>query len=578
MRMTEQIDLLTEARAVLKQHWGYDDFRPAQKEILPDILEGKDVLVVMPTGGGKSVLFQVPALIERGCTIVVSPLIALMKDQVDDCTRRGISASYVNSHVEPEEVERRFAAWAEGAYQLFYIAPERLRVPSFHRYLPRVNVSRIAVDEAHCAAQWGHDFRPMYSRIHDLVRRVTQYNERRPSVLAVTATATWDIEGQIAAALGMRDGYTRYVADPIRPNLSYDVFARVNPWNAFDKLVAALDLNAGRHLVYCGTQKGAETLARTASNVLRKPVQAYHAGMRPEARKEVQEDFKAGRLRLVVATTAFGMGIDVPDIRTVIHFGIPDSLESYTQQAGRAGRDGAPARCILLGDDYAVDLQRFFVDAQNPPYSAYAEVWDWLHTQLKDTVEILHMSASSICDALGLDSTAKNMPEQQVSTVLNTMESHGLVERHYAAEGTPVTVRVTPLREWAAKAKRETTKRVIEHLLAVMGVGTATDAETVSRFVDKKKMAAHLRLSGTIVQSVLKQADEAGVVDLGDTYVGKTTRIVKYGAKIADFLPLDEIEKKRERALVRLGHMVDYTRHTTEAQRKEHIRSYFLGE
>lgn len=570
-------DRMDEARAVLKKHWGYDDFRPAQQEILPEILAGEDVLAIMPTGGGKSALFQVPALLDRGSTIVISPLIALMKDQVDDCIRRGISASYVNSSIDADEAERRFEEWVEGQYRLFYIAPERISVKSFQRALQRADVARIAVDEAHCAAQWGHDFRPAYARIHEIVASIERYTERRPTILAVTATATWEIEEQMAQAIGLRDGYTRYVADPLRPNLSYEVIDTSSSWQAFRRCIGDIKHASGRHIVYAGTRKGAQTLSETVESEIGWKVGVYHAGIDQDPRKDVQEQFKDGRLPLVVATSAFGMGIDVPDIRTVIHFGIPDSLESYTQQAGRAGRDGKPSRCILIVDEKALELQQFFLDNQNPPYKSFELVWNWLHTQLHDELATIRLSAREIAEQIER-TTRERISDSQVSTVLNGLEAHALVERQYAAEATPVTVTVARLRERLRDAKRESTKMVIEELARTLQLQPSESRTTVAGFVNKQAIATRVKLSTTVIQSVLKQLHEARAIDLGETFVGKTTRLKKYRAKLGEHLPGDQIQHKRDRALTRLRAMIDYSCTRSAKDRHELVRNYFLGD
>lgn len=575
--MTNEVDALVEARQVLKKHWGYDDFRPAQIEILPDILAEKDVLCIMPTGGGKSVLFQVPALLDRGSTLVISPLIALMKDQVDDCLRRGISASYVNSHVDPDEAEQRFDEWIRGAYKLFYIAPERIRVQSFKKALQRANVARLAVDEAHCAAQWGHDFRPAYARIHEVVDAVEKANGKHLPILAVTATATWEIEGQIASAIGLRDGYTRYVADPLRPNLSYEVLDRGSAWTSFRQTMTELAGVEGRHVVYAGTRNGANELAEIAKDAVGQDVGVYHAGVDQGPRKEIQDQFKDGRLRFVVATSAFGMGIDVPDIRTVVHFGIPDSLESYTQQAGRAGRDNKPARCLLLYDEKAVDLQQFFLDGLNPPYAAFEALWRWLGSELSDDVDVMRLSGKSMAEELQRVSGRREFPENQITTVLNTMEAHGLIERNYAAEATPIDVYVAELRTSHKQAKHESAKAVIAALGRKLDLKPGDPRTLVSGFIDKKELATSAHVSVTVVNTILKRLHESGSVVLGETFVGKTTRIKLYGEKLEAHLPREGVEYKRTRARARLDQMVAYSKTRSVKQRHDLVRAYFLG-
>ncbi len=326
-------------RAALKHHFGFDGFRPMQAEIVADVLAGRDVFALLPTGGGKSLCYQLPAVMNRGLTVVVSPLIALMKDQVDALATAGVSATYLNSSLPYDESRRRLANLAKRRYALLYVAPERLFAPGFLHDLEQWNVERIAVDEAHCISEWGHDFRPEY-------RRIAELRARFPNVpfVALTATATSRVRDDIIGGLGLREPRV-HVGSFDRPNLVYRVLPKDR---AFDSLLAWLTArpdDAG--IVYCQTRSGTERLAErlAASGVDALP---YHAGLDAAVRARHQERFIRDETRVICATVAFGMGIDKSNVRFVVHYDVPKSIEGYYQETGRAGRDGLPAECLLF--------------------------------------------------------------------------------------------------------------------------------------------------------------------------------------------------------------------------------------
>ena len=324
---------------LLKTRFGYDEFRPLQAEIIQTVLAGRDALVLMPTGGGKSLCYQLPALCLDGLTLVVSPLIALMKDQVDALRANGVAAAYVNSMVPPREARRIYMAARAGHLRILYIAPERLPVPSFNEFLGSVRVSQIAIDEAHCISEWGHDFRPDYRNLHVL-------RERFPDtpVMALTATATAQVRDDIVEQLAIPNA-RRFVASFDRQNLTYIVRPKRG---AFEALLALLRQHAhGSAIVYCLSRQDTEDLATDLTD---EGIQAlpYHAGLDPAVRRTTQDRFIRDDVSVVTATIAFGMGIDKPDIRLVVHYRMPKTLEGYYQETGRAGRDGLPSTCVLF--------------------------------------------------------------------------------------------------------------------------------------------------------------------------------------------------------------------------------------
>jgi len=325
--------------ALLKQTFGYDTFRPLQREIMDATLANRDVVAILPTGAGKSLCFQLPALAREGITLVISPLIALMKDQVDALTASGVAATFINSSIQGSEAQRRRSGLENGHYKLLYAAPERVMMESFVSDLQRWNVTAIAVDEAHCISEWGHDFRPEY-------RMLSQLRDKLPGVpfLALTATATEQVRGDIIRQLHLREPEV-FLASFNRPNLNYSILPKSKSTRQVYDFIRQRPDEAG--IIYVQSRKSAEGMAAALSAEGVKAV-AYHAGLQPEERAANQEAFIRDEARVVCATIAFGMGINKPDVRFVIHADLPKNIEGYYQETGRAGRDSLPSECVLL--------------------------------------------------------------------------------------------------------------------------------------------------------------------------------------------------------------------------------------
>ena len=329
------------ARSLLKQHFGFEDFRPGQVDVVAAVLAGYDTLGVLPTGGGKSLCYQVPALAMSGLTVVISPLISLMKDQVDRLIGRGVPATLLNSTIGSGEVSARLARAARGELKLLYVAPERFEARDLLRCLSRCTIALLAVDEAHCISEWGHDFRPSFRRIADVSQQLG-----RPQLVALTATATRGVRRDIARQLGMR--HPRVIVGGFdRTNLHYTVRQCRTDEEKDRLLTETVRRNARPAIVYASTRASVERLAKHLS---RSGIRAlpYHAGLDDAHRHEMQETFMRGGVDTIVATNAFGMGIDKPNVRLVVHYAMPGTLESYYQEAGRAGRDELQSSCILL--------------------------------------------------------------------------------------------------------------------------------------------------------------------------------------------------------------------------------------
>ncbi|MFG0317093.1 MAG: RecQ family ATP-dependent DNA helicase, partial [Planctomycetota bacterium JB042] len=401
-------------RTALLERFGHQEFRGFQREVIEHLLAGGDALVLLPTGGGKSLCYQLPALLLDGVTVVLSPLIALMQDQVDALRRRGLPATFVNSSLTRAEREKRVADVVAGRVKLLYVTPERFRKPEFVEAIGRVRVSLLAVDEAHCVSAWGHDFRPEYGRIgriRDLLGG--------PPTVALTATATTETQADVRARLGI-EGARLFAGGIERPNLHLAVreVGADDEW--FDRLVTTIRGIAGPGIVYVALIKDLrdlqDRLLRVGVDVL-----VYHGDLDPRERRRVQREFLGADDRVVLATNAFGMGVDKPDIRFVVHAQVPGSVESLFQEVGRAGRDGAPSYCELLYLEEHLSIQRQFVEWANPDARFVRGVFD----VLARWGETLHARE---LDDLRNELLVKNRSDGRVETTLALLTAEGVLD------------------------------------------------------------------------------------------------------------------------------------------------------
>jgi ATP-dependent DNA helicase RecQ len=408
---------IADALTSLHEHFGFAEFREGQREVIAAILEGKNAIVVMPTGSGKSLCYQLPALMFGGATVVVSPLIALMKDQVDALRARDLPATFINSSVDEREQWSRIDALRNGQYKLVYVAPERFRSSRFLEALQSINVSLFAVDEAHCISTWGHDFRPDYLRLKNVVQALNA-NGSGAQTVALTATATPYVRSDIVQQLGLTKPET-FVSGFDRPNLTIDVVHTEKEREKIARIKRLAKTHSGSGIIYAATRKAVEQVAlQLQAQGL--SVSAYHAGMGDAARVKAQDDFMNGRTQMIVATNAFGMGIDKADIRFVAHYQMPGSIEAYYQEIGRAGRDGLPSSCVLLFNYADKNTHDFFIEGSYPSAEVIRDVYGVL---LATRLKRIELSAGEIAKRAGVRN------EMAVQSALYLLERAGHIHR-----------------------------------------------------------------------------------------------------------------------------------------------------
>jgi ATP-dependent DNA helicase RecQ len=549
-------------KKALKKYFGHDDFRQGQEEIIISVIDGEDCMVVMPTGGGKSLCYQLPAIMHSGTAIVVSPLIALMKDQVDALQQAGVAAAFINSTMTWGEIQETFNKARQGDYKLLYIAPERLESRNFIDFLMGINISFIAIDEAHCISEWGHDFRPSYMNIAGAIGQL----EKVP-IIALTATATPDVRKDIVKSLNLKNCKT-FVRGFDRPNLNY--FTMNSTQKAKDAYEILRNDRDASAIIYCGSRKKVDDIAKSLNQLGIKRVRPYHAGMGNQIRKANQDWFILKENAIIVATNAFGMGIDKPNVRNVIHCDLTQTIEAYYQEAGRAGRDGKPANCYLLYNHQDRKLQEFFINCTYPDYDALVDTYNYLYDLMN--IALGQKIVSPFYLNMGHLANRLQKPIYAISAIISLFKRQGILKQN--KEGSKPQLKF--------KADK---KELLEYLKKHAGSDTTMILEQLLRNVSSEAFSDLVEFDIQKLVKILKIKSED--FELG---IQKLVRnnLVQYQAAASansyvlakermsdDHMPIDfhGLYLRKKNAISKLNKVLDYA--DTDKCKRNYILEYF---
>jgi len=543
------------ALELLKLHYGFDSFRPGQEQAINNALQNRNQLVIMPTGGGKSLIYQLPALVLDGATIVISPLIALMKDQVDGLNRIGIPASFINSSISDAEIAKRLFEVKAGRTKLLYIAPERFYSKSFIAALKTVKVSLFAIDEAHCISQWGHDFRPSYTRLADAVGFLG-----KPTVVALTATATTEVKEDIVRQLKL-ENYDLVITGFARPNLQFGVIKANEAQKFYLTARAIRTAPEGAGIVYAGTRSRVDEIVQF---LLGEGIEAmsYHAGMDAEDRKWVQDNFMENKARIIVATNAFGLGIDKRDIRFVIHYDMPGTVEAYYQEAGRAGRDGQPSFCLLLYSSRDRHLHEFFIKGDNPPPKVILNLYETLLSYGTDRVLATYAELK--------EGLSEEVPDMAVGTALKILETKGAVARSQEKNGSAYFRLTKDLHEIVNSLPGRAKKRIeaIQKLYDRYGKELYRGAE-----INLEELSAAAGMSRDSFYRLARKFSEEGMAEYTPPFRGTEIEILKRIAPEELEIDFSGLKSKLRKAYDKLDLMEEYV--YSFGCRQKYILDYF---
>lgn len=539
---------------LMKIHYGFSSFRLGQERAIDSLLAGQDTIVIMPTGGGKSLCYQLPALIMPGVTIVISPLIALMKDQVDQLNDRGLPATFINSSLSLTETYQRLTDVEAGKYKLLYIAPERFYNQDFLAGLKNIKVSLFAIDEAHCISQWGHDFRPSYLRLKQAINLIG-----RPPVIALTATATPEVRQDINKQLNLKlpqeiiTGFARH-------NLQFGV-AQASDSQKYQIILQTIQsLPEPTGIIYAATRAKTEAILQL---LIDNGIDAvgYHAGLEPNERQRVQNDFMSGKVSIIVATNAFGMGIDKPDIRFVIHADMPGNVESYYQEAGRAGRDGQSSVCLMLYSPRDRYLREFFIKGDNPSPNLILDVYELLTDYGQDQVLITYADI--------LKQLSDDVPEMAVGTAIKVLEGSGYVSRSKEKIGQAYL----RLLDWERAALALSPKAKVQQ--GVFGKLKELYAEqlTAGWQVNLEDIADMIGYQKSSILRLVKHLQDLNLLEYQPPFKGTEINILQRVPKHKVELDWDSLRRKAEAAYEKLDKMQNYVYH--KKCRQQYILNYF---
>jgi ATP-dependent DNA helicase RecQ len=537
--------------------FGLSAFRPGQREVVSSVLAGDDCLCIMPTGGGKSLCYQLPAIARPGVTLVVSPLIALMKDQVDSMLELGLAATFINSSLHPAEQRERMEGMKAGRYELVYIAPERLRNPRFVEAARASQVQLLAVDEAHCISEWGHDFRPDYARLGKFRARLGL-----PQTIALTATATPTVREDVVALLNLRQPKV-FVTGFARPNLKFEVEYAKGHGEKRHILRRFLAATPGAGIIYAATRKACEELAEELDGAIDRRVGLYHAGLAPDERRQVQERFMSGKTPIIVATNAFGMGIDKADLRFVVHYNMPRSLEAYYQEAGRAGRDGLLSRCLLLFSLQDRRIQEYFIENAYPTRAMVAAVYEFLRESPADPIEI---TLDELKQELKLSVGAEG-----VGACERLLEKAGAIERLDANQNMAAVRLESDLPTLVDLVPREAANRR-KVLRAVEQIVGELRRERV--YLHPEQIVAETGLSRDAVSKALRELNDISAFDYVPPFRGRAVHVLDRSKDFNDFtIDFDELERRRAAEFEKLDRVIGFAQ--TGGCRQREILEYF---
>ncbi len=543
---------ISHALLSLREFFGFADFREGQREVIAAVLEQKDVVVVMPTGSGKSLCYQLPALMLKGATIVVSPLIALMKDQVDALKSRGLPATFINSSIDEREQWSRIEALRRGQFKLVYVAPERFRSQRFLEALQSISISLFAVDEAHCISTWGHDFRPDYLRLNSVVKLLGNVR-----TLALTATATPYVRSDIIQQLGLK-GPETFVSGFDRPNLTINVVHTEKEREKISRIRKLAKIHDGSGIIYASTRKAVEQVADELREYDMR-VTAYHAGMTDLTRIKAQEEFMTGNSQMIVATNAFGMGIDKPDIRFVVHYQMPGSIEAYYQEIGRAGRDGLPSTCLLLFNYADKNTHDFFIDGSYPSVETVRDIYN---TLVSTGLKRIELSSAEIVNLSGCSN------EMAVQSSLYLLERAGHIERS-AASDHRICVRLSKLNNTRSAIATVAANRVAQQSAPAAALGSSSSAPSAAM----SNLLSALQHHYAVTSTAETELDIRGLVrSLGadESSVRRTLNLLENtGARIKP----DDVARRAALERSKLREIIEFC-YTSQCYRA-HILNYF---